>query len=270
MDRRIKLIMALFVFMYVLAVPDFSFAEEKKQKKKQADAYTLPDYVLNISKENTFPNSTEDQEIVEPSKLTKSFMEDVDIPIENPELIKLLNETSLKPSPIGIGYRGMVFLGRWPLNYKSLETTVNWEYQQINTNELNNIGSNVKQILRYNQHEQKEIKGALTNKIVHPDEVKRMMLVKAQKKTKLPLSYSTVIGKSTKKGQSYNVPVNKHGYLHAHAPAVNEKGEMTFGEVYIQLKGTKKTIVIKNVTKQGIGAWIPIQDHITFTFQLKD
>ncbi|HLR80857.1 MAG TPA: YfkD family protein [Bacillota bacterium] len=270
MDRRNIFIMALIAFVYVLTTPSLSFGEEKPKEKQPNEDYTIPDHVLNISKENTFPNSSEDQEVVEPSKLTKSFMEEIDVPIENPNLIKLLNETTLKPSPIAIGYRGMIFLGRWPLNYKSMATTINWEYQQINTNELNNFGSDVKQILRYNQQEQKEVKGALTSKIVHPDEVKQMMLLKAQDKTNLPLSYRTVVGKNTKKDHSYHVPVKKHGYLHAHVPAVNEKGQMTFGEVYIELKGTKKSIVVKNVTKQGIGAWIPIHDHISFTFQLKD
>lgn len=42
------------------------------------------------------------------------------------------------------------------------------------------------------------------------------------------------------------------------------------GEVYIKLKGSNKTLVVKNVEKQGIGAWIPIQDYVSFSFQLKD
>lgn len=52
------------------------------------------------------------------------------------------------------------------------------------------------------------------------------------------------------------------GYLNGFAPAVNEKGNVTYGEVYLMLKGSKKSIVIKNVTSQGISAWIPIQDHV--------
>lgn len=32
------------------------------------------------------------------------------------------------------------------------------------------------------------------------------------------------------------------------------------------LKGSKKTLVVKNITSQGIGAWIPIQDHVSFGF----
>ncbi|MYL61695.1 hypothetical protein GLW20_29810, partial [Virgibacillus halodenitrificans] len=68
---------------------------------------------------------------------------------------------------------------------------------------------------------------------------------------------------------SYNVPVKKLGKLESFAPAVNEKGQVTFGEVYLELKGSKKALVIKNVTKQGIGAWIPIQDHVSFSYSLK-
>src|SRR5699024_6640462 len=118
---------------------------------------------------------------------------------ENPDLIKTLNETSLNPSPIAIGYRGEVIIGRWPLSYTSTDTAINWEYQSINKNEINNLGGNANQELTYTQQEQKEIKGALTNKISRPDEVKKMMLVHAESKVKLPLSFNTVIGHNTKK-----------------------------------------------------------------------
>lgn len=258
----------LAVFIFVLLSPLNSFGEEK-QKTKENKEFEIPSHVLTISKENTYPNSTEDQEIVESSEMTKGMIEEVDIPIENPDLIKMLNETTLKPSWFAIGYRGMVYLGRWPLNYRSSETTVNWEYQKINTNELNNLGGDNTQEMSYSQQEQKEIKGALTNKIAKPDQIKKMMLLKAKDKTKLPLAYRTIIGKGTKKDNSYHVPVKKFGYLQAYAPALNEKGQVTFGEVYIELKGSEKAIVVKNVTKQGIGAWIPIQDHISFSFTLK-
>ena len=265
MNKR-KYLLALIMLVFVCLLPLQSVAAEKEKKKND---FKIPSHVLSIAKENTFPNSTEDQEVVEPSKLTKSLLDEVDVPIENPDLIKMLNETTLKPSPVAIGYRGMIYIGRWPLNYKSSDTTINWEYQEINTNELNNAGGDTEQKLHYNQQEQKEVKGALTNKITDPDDIKKMMLLKSKEKTDLPLSYKTVIGQNTKKDNSYSIPVKKQGNLQAYAPAVNEKGQVTFGEVYIQLKGSKKSIEVKNVTKQGIGAWIPIQDHVSFSLQMK-
>jgi len=255
------------LMVLILLIPVSSLAEEKEDPKKE---FEVPNHVLNISKENTYPNSTEDQEVVEPSELTSELIENAEVPVENPDLIKMLNETSINPSPIAFGYRGMVYIGRWPLNYESSETNINWEYQSINSNELNNIGGDSEQKMQYNQQEKKEIKGALTNKIANPDDIKKMMLLKAKDKTELPLAYSTVIGKNTKKENSYSVPAKKYGELQAYAPAVNEKGQVTFGEVYFQLKGNDKAIVIKNITKQGIGAWIPIQDHVSFSFQLKE
>src|SRR5699024_3101055 len=125
------------------------------------------------------------------------------------------------------------------------------------------------QELKYNQKEEQKIKGALTNKISDSSMVKQMMLETSKKETKLPLSFSTVIGKNTKLENIYHVPKEKTGTLHAYAPAVNEKGKVIFGEVYVRLKGSEKEIEIRNVTKQGIGAWIPIQDHVSFSFQLK-
>ncbi|HLR04067.1 MAG TPA: YfkD family protein [Virgibacillus sp.] len=260
---------ALIAFFLVFIFPLSSLAKEKKKDDEQQDDFEVPSHVLSISKENTFPNSTEDQEIVEPSKTTKKLIEGADTKIQNPELIKMLNESSIKPSPIGFGYRGMVYLGRWPLHYKSLETTVNWEYQTVNTNEINNVGGDDAKQMSYLQEEEKEVTGALTNKIKNPGNIRKMMLLTAKDKTKLPLSYQTVIGKDTKKENTYDVPIKKVGELKAYMPAVNEKGQVVFGDVYFELKGTKKSIEIKNVTKQGIGAWIPVQDHVSFSFQLK-
>lgn len=264
--RKLTILMAC---LYALIFPILSSAEEQKDAKKSKDPFEIPSHVLDISKENTYPNTTENQEVIEPSELTKELMEGTDIPIKNPDLIKMLNESTLDPSPVAIGYRGMIYLGRWPLNYESLETNINWEYQKINTNELNNLGGDANQVMNYVQQEQKEIKGALTNKIKNPDDVKKMMLLATKEKTKLPLSYQTIIGKNTKKENSYNIPAEKFGVLNAFATAVNEKGQVTFGEVYVQLKGSNKGLIIKNVTKQGIGGWIPIQDHVSFSFQIK-
>lgn len=257
----------LLVIAFVLMLPISSISAKEKSEPKES--FDIPDHVFSLTKENTFPNTTEDQEMIEPSKLTKSLIDEQEIVIENPDLIKMLNETSLKPSPFAIGYRGMIFLGRWPLNYKSEDTTINWEYQQVNSNELNNTNGDLGQVMSYNQVEKKEVKGALTNKVTHAEDIQNMILLKVKAKTKLPLSFQTVFGQHTKIDNAYNIPVNKHGILNAYAPAVNEKGQATFGEVYIELKGKQKSIVIKNVTKQGVGAWIPIQDHVSLSFQLR-
>lgn len=268
MNRKNIYKLVVIVIVVTLLFPTMSFAADKK-KNKDKDDFEIPNHALNISKENTFPNSTEDQEIVEPSKATKELMDGVNVPIENPDLIKMLNETTIDPSFTAVGYRGMIYLGRWPVNYKSSDTSVNWEYQQMNKNELDNRGGDKKQSMNYIQEEQKEVEGALTNKIHKPDEVKKMMLLDAKDKTKLPLAYKTVIGQNTKKENSYAVPPEKAGKLKAYAPAVSEKGQVTFGEVYVKLKGSKKSLVVKNVTKQGIGAWVPIQDYVSFSFNLK-
>ncbi|WP_138417987.1 YfkD famly protein [Aquibacillus sediminis] len=243
--------------------------ESESESKEEQKEDKIPSHVLTISKENTYPNSTKDEVVLEPSDLVEELIEDAEVKIENPDLIKMLNETSLKPSPIAFGYRGMIYLGHWPLSYKSDETNVNWEYQKINTNELNNLGGDNQKTMSYNQKEEKHVKGGLTAKIDRPDQIKKMMLLNAKENVDLPLSFHTVVGKGTKKDNSYGVPVKKIGSLSAFAPAVSEKGQVTFGEVYVELKGSKKRLVVKNVTKQGIGAWIPVQDHLSFSFQLK-
>ncbi|TCT19640.1 YfkD-like protein [Melghiribacillus thermohalophilus] len=270
MNKFYTMFLTIGLCLFVL-VPVTVLSEEKaKEDKEKITPKNVPSHVLNISKENTYPNSTKDLTFLEPSSLTKELIDGADVKIENPDLIKMLNETTIHPSPIAFGYRSMIYLGNWPLNYESQETSVNWEYQEINVNELNNYGGDSKKTLNYVQEQEKEINGGLTSKVEQAESIKKLMLLKAQENVDLPLSFKTIIGKGTKKEQTYGVPPKKNGRLLAYAPAVNEKGILTMGEVYIKLKGSNKTLVVKNVEKQGIGAWIPIQDYVSFSFQLKD
>nr|WP_318036099.1 YfkD family protein [Halobacillus salinarum] len=80
-----------------------------KDKENQKDS-SIPNHVLNISKDNTFPNSTDDQEILEAEELTKELMKETDIRISNPQLIGMLNETTLKPSPLQLAIELKFFL----------------------------------------------------------------------------------------------------------------------------------------------------------------
>ena len=246
-----------------------SVAAEKQLEKAVPPSIQLinaPSSVLNVTKENTYPNTKEDIPKLEPSELTTELIESTKIKIENPNLIRMLNETSVNSTPFAFGYRAIIYLGQWPLNYESLETSPNWEYQKINTNYYDNRGGTAPYQIHYVQEAQQIVRGGLTAKIANVEEVKKMMLMKAMQKSGLPLAFQTVIGGGTKKNQIYNVPPKMLGYLFGYAPAVNEKGKITYGEVYLMLKGGKKMIVVKNVTSQGISAWIPIQDHVSFSF----
>ncbi|KAF0993901.1 YfkD famly protein [Geobacillus sp. TFV-3] len=229
-----------------------------------------PGAVIDISKENTYPNPTQDLPHLEPSSFTKQLLRSANVKIENPELIHLFNESSATDTPWAVGYRATIYLGQWPLSYQSIETSTNWEYQKVNTNFLDNRGGDTAQKLYYKQEMQKYVRGGLTVKVPNEDAVKRMMLNKAMEKTNFPLSFSTVVGLGTKKDQPYNVPAKKIGYLYAYAPAVNEKGKVTYGEVYVVLKGNKKKIVVKNVTTRGVGAWIPVQDRLYMSYVVSE
>ncbi|MBS2967766.1 YfkD family protein [Metabacillus sp. KIGAM252] len=230
----------------------------------------IPSSVLDISKENTYPNPAQNLPYLQPSELARELSESSTVPIENPNLIKQLNETTISDSPLAVGYRATIYLGRWALNYESSETTPHWEYQRINSNLSDNRGGKAAAQIHYKQNDQKKIRGGLTSEVPMVEDVKNMMLLKAMKKTNLPLSFETIIGSGTKKDQIYNVPVKKMGYLYAYAPAISEKGKVTYGEVYLELKGNKRKINVKNITSQGIGAWIPVQDHLSFGYMVSD
>ncbi len=239
---------------------------EKKGNTPAVSKTVVPPSVLNIAKENTYPNSTQDLPFLQPSEFAQSLIDTSKIKIENPELIHLLNESAVGKAPFSFGYRATIYLGHWALNYQSTETAPNWEYQKINTNFFDNRANLTPHPIHYVQEMQKIVRGGLTAKIPASPDVQKMMLIKAAEKTKLPLAFETIIGGATKKDQVYNIPARRLGYLNAYASAINEKGKVTYGEVYVILKGSKRSLLIKNITSQGIGAWIPVQDHLSFNF----
>ncbi|TKC16259.1 YfkD famly protein [Robertmurraya kyonggiensis] len=251
------------LFILQLSIPNALAA-------KKVEDIKVPDSVLNITKENTYPNPTQNLPTLQPSELTSDLIATTKVKIENPNLIRMLNETSVNSTPFALGYRAVIYLGHWPLNYESTETAPNWEYQKVNTNYYDNRGGKANYQIHYVQEAQKVVEGGLTAKVPQADDVKKMMLLRAAEKTNLPLSFQTVVGAGTKKGHVYNIAPKRLGYLYGYVPAVNEKGKVTYGEVYLMLKGNKKMIVVKNVTSQGIGAWIPIQDYISFQFIASD
>ncbi|MBO9131444.1 YfkD famly protein [Bacillus sp. 165] len=268
--KSIKTVVMFFLLSVSLAIPSITFAktEGKPESAKQAPVgkITIPSSVVIISKENTYPNPTQDLPRLQPSELAKTLLETSKIKIENPDLIRMFNETSISNAPLAVGYRAKIYLGHWPLNYESTETTINWEYKQINRNFHDNRGAKTYFQLRYNQEAQKIVQGGLTANIKNAEDVKKMMMLTAMEKTNLPLAFQTIVGYGTKHARVYNIAPKHLGYLHAYAPAVNEKGKVTFGEVYLVLKGNQRSLMIKNVTSHGIGAWIPVQDHLSFGF----
>lgn len=261
--KRFIIIFALMMFSLIQADCSYAIQSSEGQTPKKVQ---IPASVLNIAKENTYPNPTQDLPLLQPSELSQQLIASSDVKIENPELIHMLNESAISKAPFALGYRATIYLGHWALNYQSSETAPNWEYQKINTNFYDNRGGNVPYSIHYVQEAQKIVRGGLTAKIPKADDVQKMMLLKASEKTNLPLAFETIVGGGTKKDQVYHVPAKRLGYLFSYASAVNEKGKVTYGEVYLNLKGNKCTLKIKNITSQGIGAWIPIQDHLSFSF----
>lgn len=226
----------------------------------------VPGSAANVSKENTYPNPSQDLPELQPGEFAKQLLKSSNIKIENPNLIRMFNESSVGKAPFAVGYNAKIFLGVWPLNYESNETTVNWQYKKINTNYLDNRAEKNYKRIKYYQNAQHIIRGGLTAKVRDSDDVINLMMHRASEKTTLPLAFQTVIGSGTKNERVYNVPPKQLGYLYTYAPAVNEKGKVTFGEVYLILKGNKKTLQVKNVVSQGIGAWIPVQDYVSFGY----
>lgn len=238
-----------------------------KEEKEETGANIIPDSAMDISKDNTYPNPTQDLPRLHPSELAQELLDSTDIKIENPELIKMFNESNIKGSKLALLMNVSIYLGQWPLAYESEESKFNWDFEKVNTNVLDNRGGNEAKKIYYSQEQQKRIKGGLTAEIPNGDMVQKLMLLKATEKLNMPLTFSTVIGYNTKADRYYSVPPQTLGYIDTYAAAVNEKGKVTYGEVYLRMRGDKKWLEVKNVTQQGIGAWIPIQDYVNLKVQ---
>lgn len=261
MIKKTIIICMIFIVIVTSLIPAFAKAADVPGSAG-SDNLEIPESVMSIATENTYPNPSKDMSRLQPSPFTEELLAESDVAVENPELVKMLNESSIKGSKLAFGMNASIYLGDWPLSYESDETNINWDYEKVNTNMTDNRGGGDRKKIRYSQQEQKQIRGELTAEVSKPDMVKKMMLVKSAEKTNLPLSFSTMIGFGTETNREYHVPAGKMGYLHAYAPAVNENGKVTYGEVYLNIKRGRASLEVKNVTQQEAGAWIPVKDHI--------
>lgn len=257
------------VFACCLCLLFIPIIAEAKDEKKNQDALTLPKNIISITKTNTYTNKGEESTVVEPNDFTKQLLEEITLPIDNHSIISLLNESTVKTTPFSFGYDANIYLGRWPLHYTSESSSVIWDYEHINTNELNNWGNNKTGELSYVQENDYVVKGALTNKIEDSEVIKDLILQKIKGELDLPLSFSTKVGANSKLKEVYHVGAEKIGTLDAYVPAIHEKGYVVYGDLFLQSKGANIQLQIKNVTKHSIGAWIPIVDHIALTYTVK-
>lgn len=248
----------------LLCCPSLGYVSESKD-----NVIKVPDYVVNIEKNNTYHHHTSNIREICPNQMTKHILESSEIEVENPYLIQLLNESTMKNAPLAVGYRAKIYLGVWPLSYVSKDTNVNWYYQKINTNYMDNREGTRTARMSYYQESKKTVKGGLTAYVNRVEEVQEMLLQKATQKTKLPLSFDTTVGGETRGHGLYHVPAKCMGYLSAYVPAIHEEGQLICGAVYLDLKGNKRTLMIEKIKKEEINAWIPIKNHVAFGFDYK-
>ncbi|WP_280770194.1 YfkD family protein [Salipaludibacillus daqingensis] len=248
----------------VFFIPSTIFAEDNDKEKNEYQKIEIPESAMRIAKENTYPNPSQDLPKLQPSPLAEKLLQSTEVTIDNHDLLKMMNESTMRGSKLAIGMHASIYLGHWPLSYESEETVMNWDYEKINTNMVDNRSGQGNKKIQYNQQQQKQVKGGLTAEVPEKEMVRQMMLVAASEQTNLPLSFSTMIGFGTQPERTFSVAPNKMGYLNTFVPAVNEKGKLTYGEVFLEIRGDKPSLEVKNLTQQGIGAWIPVQDYVNF------
>lgn len=131
--KRVYSICLSTMVSFILLFPNSGFAKTTVETK-------MPSSVLNISKDNTFPNDAQDLPRLQPSKFAQELLKTANIKIENPDLIRMFNETTISNAPLAVGYRAKIYLGQWALHYESIDTSINWEYKQVNRNVYDNRG----------------------------------------------------------------------------------------------------------------------------------
>ncbi|QQK79444.1 hypothetical protein HUG20_05750 [Salicibibacter cibi] len=257
----------VFIASMLLLSTSIIMPETVQADEEENDSFSKPDHVYDIARENTYSNTSRELPELEPSDLTKDLQETSEENIDNPELVAMLNESAIKDSKIPFGVNASIYLGKWALNYDSDDTEMNWEYENINTNEQDNRGGDTVVTLQYKQTQNKEAKGELNSDVPQLEGVKNLMRMKAAEKTSLPLSFSSTIGQGTEVGPNYQVEGKKLGVLHGYVPAAHEKGTVTYGEVYVKMKGNKRFLEVQNIEKQAVDGWIPVKNHVTLTYR---
>ncbi len=164
-----KIMIASLLFMLIQS--NLTFAAEEPQKEE--NTFMIPQSVLSISKENTYKNPTQDLPYLQPSELAQQLLDSTHEEIENPDLIRIMNESSIQFAKLGFAMKASIYLGEWPLAYESKGTEVNWEYQKVNTNYIDNRGGNAPKTMSYYQEQQKKITGGLTAKIPNSEAVEK-------------------------------------------------------------------------------------------------
>jgi hypothetical protein len=92
------------LFLGLILILSFHPAAEaqkgtEKSAKQPPKAIAVPNSVLNVTKENTYPNPAQDMPTLQPSELTQQLIDSSKVKIENPDLIRMLNETSVSSTP---------------------------------------------------------------------------------------------------------------------------------------------------------------------------
>lgn len=223
-------ILLVFLLILLSASPSAMANNKVDQSVKKMEQVKIPSHVLDIAKENTYPNPTQDLPYLQPSEFTQKIIKTSKVKIENPNLIRMLNETSVNNSPFSLGLRATIYLGEWPLNYDSIETAPNWQYQKINTNYFDNRGGKTNYKIHYVQESQKAVRGGLTAKVAKSEDVRKMMLLKAMEKTQLPLSFDTIIGAGTKKITITMYQLSDSGICMAMHPLLMKKEKLRMGK----------------------------------------
>lgn len=231
-----------------------------------SSTHELPSHVHSIGDINTYLNQAPSLPDLEQSELVEELIEETSVDIENRSLIEMLSKTTIKRSRFAFGYSSRVYLGQWPLSYRSDETKINWQYQKINTNQLDNKNGFGAKHMSYDQREEMHVRGGIQNQVTASDQAKEMILLAVKDQVDFPVAYQSVYGKNTQTTTAHKVEKGEVGKLESYAAAVNEKGTLTYGDVYLELSGRDYDLVINNVTEQTVTSWIPIQDHVTFSF----
>lgn len=180
------------------------------------------------------------------------LLEGVDDAITNRELIHLLNESDFSAKRFSFRTDAVVFLGRWVLHYEPEKMSVVRMYDELDVIEV--AGGNVD----YRLMERKVVQGALQKKHILPDSVKQVVRDEIQEVTKMPADFTATFPQAL----LVKEPVADEGMYSMSVPAILTEGHVVYADVYLEMKGKERRLVLKNRLKEPTGAWLPVENHL--------
>lgn len=177
---------------------------------------------------------------------------ELDIHVSNRELIHLLNESDFSVRRFSFRTDALVYLGRWVLHYEPEKLSLVRDFSELG------VVFAPEGKLDYVVPSRHMVQGALKRKHLMADGVKQVIRDEVQRVTELPADFTVAF----KQNVSVDASVADEGEYSMFVPAVLTEGYVVYADVYLEMKGKERKLLLKNKLKEKAGAWLPVGNRL--------